>query len=90
MAGLYKTVTSTHYDQDDTLVGNESSVDIATTENLQRLVDIGTKLLEKPVSRVNLETGKYEIVEGEGTNAEALLNFAKLLSKERKSRLMSH
>uniref|UniRef100_A0A803PF02 Patatin n=1 Tax=Cannabis sativa TaxID=3483 RepID=A0A803PF02_CANSA len=75
--------------QDDTLVGNESSVDIATTENLQRLVDIGTKLLEKPVSRVNLETGKYEIVEGEGTNAEALLNFAKLLSKERKSRLMS-
>uniref|UniRef100_A0A803PF05 Patatin n=1 Tax=Cannabis sativa TaxID=3483 RepID=A0A803PF05_CANSA len=74
---------------DDTLVGNELSVDIATTENLQRLVDIGTKLLEKPVSRVNLETGKYEIVEGEGTNAEALLNFAKLLSKERKSRLMN-
>ncbi|XP_062075351.1 patatin-like protein 3 [Humulus lupulus] len=75
--------------QDDTLVGNESSVDIATTENLQRLVDIGTKLLEKPVSRVDLETGKYQIVEGEGTNAEALVNFAKLLSKERKSRLMN-
>ncbi|EXC24873.1 hypothetical protein L484_013240 [Morus notabilis] len=71
---------------DDTLTGNESSVDIATTENLQRLLEIGTKLLEKPVSRVNLETGRCETIEGEGTNAQALTQFAKLLSQERKLR----
>ncbi|KAL5557084.1 hypothetical protein UlMin_039320 [Ulmus minor] len=72
--------------QDDTLIGNESSVDIATPENLQRLVEVGNKLLDKPVSRVNMETGIYEKIEGEGTNAEALSHFAKLLSEERKSR----
>ena len=47
-------------DQNDTLVGNESSLDISTEENLKRLVEIGKEMLEKPVSRVNLETGKYE------------------------------
>ncbi|EXB93684.1 Patatin group A-3 [Morus notabilis] len=72
--------------QDDNLVGNESSVDIATKENLQRLVEIGKKLLEKPVSRVNLETGRCEAIVGEGTNAEALTKFAELLSEERKLR----
>uniref|UniRef100_A0A2N9H8F2 Patatin n=1 Tax=Fagus sylvatica TaxID=28930 RepID=A0A2N9H8F2_FAGSY len=33
--------------QDDTLTGDSSSVDIATTENLQRLVEIGKELLKK-------------------------------------------
>ncbi|EXC24872.1 Patatin group A-3 [Morus notabilis] len=72
--------------QYDTLTGNESSVDVSTEENLKRLVEIGKEMLEKPVSRVNLETGKYETAEGEGTNAEALTEFAKLLSEERKHR----
>nr|GMN23960.1 hypothetical protein TIFTF001_051336 [Ficus carica]GMN24152.1 hypothetical protein TIFTF001_051353 [Ficus carica] len=72
--------------QDDNLIGDESSVDIATTENLQRLVEIGKKLLEKPVSRVCLETGRCEAIQGEDTNAEALTKFAKLLSEERKLR----
>ncbi|XP_062075379.1 patatin-like protein 2 [Humulus lupulus] len=76
--------------QDDTLVGDESSVDIATTENLQRLVEIGNKLLEKPISRVDLETGKYQPIKGEGTNAQALTHFKKLLSQERKLRLSSN
>ncbi|KAF4380762.1 hypothetical protein F8388_017116 [Cannabis sativa] len=76
--------------QDDTLVGAESSVDVATTENLQRLVEIGNKLLEKPISRVNLETGKYQPIQGEGTNAQALTHFAKLLSQERKLRLSNN
>ena len=72
--------------QDDTLTGEESSVDVATTENLQRLGEIGKELLAKPLSRVNLETGRHEQLEGEGTNHEALTQFAKLLSEERKFR----
>jgi hypothetical protein len=72
--------------QDDTLTGDASSVDIATPENLQRLVEIGKEVLKKPVSRVNLDTGRFEQIEGEGTNEEALAEFAKLLSEERKFR----
>uniref|UniRef100_A0A5B7BNP3 Patatin n=1 Tax=Davidia involucrata TaxID=16924 RepID=A0A5B7BNP3_DAVIN len=70
--------------QDDTLEGDEASVDVATPKNLQRLVQIGKELLKKPVSRVNLETGKFEELPGKGTNEEALARFAQLLSDERK------
>ncbi|CAA6664986.1 unnamed protein product [Spirodela intermedia] len=45
---------------EDTLTGDASSVDIATKENLENLVNIGEKLLKKPLSRVNLETGIFE------------------------------
>lgn len=62
-------------------------MDAATTSNLQELVQIGNNLLKKPVSRVNLDTGRYEVVEGEGTNEQALAKFANLLSDERKLRL---
>ncbi|KAM7507065.1 hypothetical protein LguiA_017518 [Lonicera macranthoides] len=72
--------------QEDGLTGDASSVDVATPVNLNALVEIGNKLLEKSVSRVNLETGMFEAVKGEGTNAEALTRFAKLLSEERKLR----
>ncbi|XWS45298.1 hypothetical protein CRYUN_Cryun15aG0124800 [Craigia yunnanensis] len=72
--------------QDDTLTGDASSVDIATEVNLKKLIEIGTGLLKKRVSRVNLETGKFEEVEGEATNEEALVNFAKNLSQERRFR----
>ncbi|KAK1278474.1 hypothetical protein QJS04_geneDACA020843 [Acorus gramineus] len=72
--------------QDDTLTGDTSSVDVATKKNLQDLLKVGQNLLKKPVSRVNLDTGVYEAVEGEGTNEEALTRFAKLLSNERKLR----
>ena len=68
------------------MIGNESSVDMATKRNLQRLVEIGNKLLEKPVSRTNLITGRCETIEAEGTNAEALTRFAKRLSEEKKLR----
>lgn len=64
-------------------MGNTSSVDIANWR-VVKLVQIGEKLLEKPLSRVNLETGRFEEVKGGGTNAEALTHFAKLLSKEKK------
>lgn len=72
--------------QDDNLIGDAASMDIATTENMQTLVQIGNNLLKKPVSRVNLETGQYESVHGEGTNEEALIHFANLLSLEKKLR----
>ncbi|XP_065034174.1 patatin-like protein 2 [Musa acuminata AAA Group] len=72
--------------QDETLMGHASSVDVSTKENLLELVKIGESLLKKPVSRVNLETGDFEEVKGEGTNAEALTRLAKILSEERHRR----
>ncbi|XP_073132654.1 patatin-like protein 2 [Henckelia pumila] len=58
--------------QDDSLTEITSSVDIATKKNLHQLVKVGEKLLKKPVSRVNLETGIYE-PSNQGTNEEALI-----------------
>ncbi|KAF2283959.1 hypothetical protein GH714_017589 [Hevea brasiliensis] len=75
-----------HRIQDDTLSGDTSSTDKATQKNLEELVKIGERLLKKPVSRVNQDTGIFEAVENEGTNEEALVRFAKLLSEERKLR----
>jgi hypothetical protein len=68
------------------LNGEAASVDIATRENLERLVEIGKELLKKPVSRVNLDTGMFEEIKDEGTNEEALTHFAQLLVEERKFR----
>ncbi|KAG8384418.1 hypothetical protein BUALT_Bualt04G0115900 [Buddleja alternifolia] len=75
--------------QEDSLSGDASSLDISTTNNMQTLVQLGDSLLKKPVSRVNLETGRPEPAQGEGTNEEALARFAKLLSDERKFRQSS-
>ncbi|XP_047334932.1 patatin-like protein 2 [Impatiens glandulifera] len=73
--------------QDDTLAdGAISSVDIATKENLENLVRVGEKLLEKPVSRVNLETGEVNPTSENETNQEALIRFAKMLSQEKRLR----
>ncbi|CAL0322443.1 unnamed protein product [Lupinus luteus] len=58
--------------QDDTLVGTNSSVDVATKKNLDKLCRIGEKLLKKPVCRVNLENGRYEPIKNGETNEEAL------------------
>ncbi|RWW49716.1 hypothetical protein BHE74_00044067, partial [Ensete ventricosum] len=49
-------------------------------------VDIGKSLLKKPVSRVNIETGQSEAVDGEGTNEDALTRFAKKLWEEKQRR----
>ncbi|XP_015067194.1 patatin-like protein 3 [Solanum pennellii] len=73
--------------QDDNLTGEAASMDIATTQNMETLVQIGNDLLKKPISRVNLETGRYEPVVGEGTNEAAIVRFAQLLSEERKLRI---
>uniref|UniRef100_A0A2N9FTS4 Patatin n=1 Tax=Fagus sylvatica TaxID=28930 RepID=A0A2N9FTS4_FAGSY len=61
--------------QDDTLTSVEASVDICTTKNLEKLVHIGESLLKKPLSKVNLETGRAEALENCGTNEDALINF---------------
>ncbi|VFR01487.1 unnamed protein product [Cuscuta campestris] len=74
--------------QEDALNGTESSVDVATKENLERLVEIGEKLLKKPVSRVNMVSGVTEPIPNAGTNEDALKRFAKLLSEERRLREM--
>lgn len=57
--------------QDDTLTGNVSSTDIATKENLQNLEKIGEDLLDKPVPRVHIDTGRNEPA-GVEQNREAL------------------
>ncbi|WMV14942.1 hypothetical protein MTR67_008327 [Solanum verrucosum] len=72
--------------QDDSLSGEAASMDVATRKNMEALVQIGNDRLKKAVSRVNLDTGRYEEVTGEGTNEEALIRFAKLLSEQRKIR----
>ncbi|XP_024978388.1 patatin-like protein 1 [Cynara cardunculus var. scolymus] len=75
--------------QDETLTGDMASVDIATTENLNNLVAVGEGLLDKPVTRVNTDTGTIEPVLNGGTNREALKRFAKQLSDERKLRTLN-
>ncbi|XP_050388324.1 patatin-like protein 2 [Argentina anserina] len=73
--------------QDDDLGKTMCSMDLATEENLQNLVKVGEKLLKKPVSRVNLETGIHEPAHN-STNEEALARVAGILSKERRVREM--
>ncbi|CAN0864200.1 Patatin-like protein 3 [Linum grandiflorum] len=71
---------------DDKLLGDVVSSDLATEENMQNLVKVGENLLKGPVTRQNLDTGRYEPVENGGTNEQALQRVAKLLSEERKYR----
>ncbi|CAA0824901.1 Patatin-like protein 2 [Striga hermonthica] len=70
---------------DDTLTGVASSLDVASEKNLSRLVKVGESLLKKPVSRVDLETGVL-VPAGQGTNEEALIRLAGILSKEKRIR----
>ncbi|KAL8477091.1 hypothetical protein ACS0TY_029413 [Phlomoides rotata] len=73
--------------QDDNLAGDASSTDIATTKNMQTLIQIGQNLLKRPVSRFNLETGRSLPIQGNNaTNEVALAQFAQQLSDERKFR----
>ncbi|KAK6923018.1 Patatin-like phospholipase domain [Dillenia turbinata] len=71
---------------DDTLSGTVTSVDVSTKKNMDSLVKVAEKLLKKPVSRVNLESGQFEPIPNGGTNAEALQRFAKRLSDEKRLR----
>ncbi|CAL4914745.1 unnamed protein product [Urochloa decumbens] len=73
--------------QDCSLRGAAATVDAATPENMRELVAIGERMLAQRVSRVNVETGRYEPVPGEGSNADALAGIARQLSEERKARV---
>ncbi|TVU05521.1 hypothetical protein EJB05_48687, partial [Eragrostis curvula] len=72
--------------QYDQLRGSAGSIDNCSKENMDNLVRIGEELLIKHVSRVDLETGRFVEVPGEGTNGEQLTKFAKQLSAERRRR----
>ncbi|KAJ4702461.1 Patatin [Melia azedarach] len=70
--------------QDDRLTAEAIKVDNSTEENMKRLEEIGMKLLKEQVSRVDLETGRFQKIEGGDTNEEALADFAKQLSQQKK------
>ncbi|GAB4839365.1 Proteolipid protein 2 [Ancistrocladus abbreviatus] len=75
--------------QDDTLTGTLATVDVSTEENLEGLVKVGEKLLKKPVTRVNLNTGIYEPI-SEHTNEDILKRLAEMLSNEKKVRQLRY
>ncbi|CAH2042646.1 unnamed protein product [Thlaspi arvense] len=53
--------------------GEVSSVDTATKENMEKLVEVGERLLKKPVSRMNWDTGMLEPINEGTSNEEALI-----------------
>nr|KAJ0228367.1 hypothetical protein LSAT_V11C100042210 [Lactuca sativa] len=65
--------------QDDTLTGDVASMDLATTKNLEDLVQVGKELLQKPPT---LGMGKQPFSDS-STNEKALIRFAKMLSEEK-------
>ncbi|CAA7035827.1 unnamed protein product [Microthlaspi erraticum] len=73
---------------DDTLDKDESYMDLATETNLENLVRIGEKMLKNRVAHMNIDTGDYEPVPDNVTNGQELKKFAKILSDERKLRIM--
>ncbi|XP_071737091.1 patatin-like protein 2, partial [Rutidosis leptorrhynchoides] len=71
--------------QEDGLERTLSSLDKATGENLKYLIEAGENLLNKKVSNVNLENGKF-VPYKEETNRQALEEFAEKLSLEKRRR----
>nr|XP_043628568.1 patatin-like protein 2 [Erigeron canadensis] len=71
--------------QEDGLERTMSTLDKATKENLAYLSKAGEELLEKQVSTVNLETGRFVPYKDE-TNKQALTEFARKLSHEKRLR----
>uniref|UniRef100_A0A0E0MND2 Patatin n=1 Tax=Oryza punctata TaxID=4537 RepID=A0A0E0MND2_ORYPU len=74
-------------DQENSLRSTAAALDAATPENMRNLVSIGERMLEQQVTRVNVETGRYEKVSDEGSNADALIRMTRTLSDERTARL---
>ncbi|KAL6505852.1 hypothetical protein OROHE_023231 [Orobanche hederae] len=69
--------------QDDTLTGIENSVDVATKDNLERLVTVGQRLLGCPLSRINLDSGLTEPVKNGGTNEDAVKSGSQVYCRVR-------
>ncbi|XP_054780268.1 patatin-2-Kuras 3-like isoform X2 [Prosopis cineraria] len=59
--------------------------DDASEANMDKLEDVGNKLLDQPVKRMNVDTFVPEET-GEGTNAEALDRLAQILHEEKSRR----
>ncbi|MCO5588980.1 hypothetical protein L7F22_042944 [Adiantum nelumboides] len=62
------------------------NLDNVASDNIQRLRELGEKLLDMPVTNVNIENGDTFIERGRGTNKDALIKFANELSKEYRAR----
>ena len=71
--------------QDDTLKGNLASADVATKDNLKNLVKVGKELLKRTVTKLDLDTGRYEPIENGGTNEEKLKRYLIPLSHKNSS-----
>jgi hypothetical protein len=56
------------------------------TSIMEKLVEVGDKLLERQVYRTDCQTRKYQPVKGAGTNKEALTKLAEQLVAERRRR----
>lgn len=61
-------------------------MDDTNKSNMQKLIEVGEKLLERQVYRTDWETSKYGPVKGAGTNKEALTKLAQQLVAERRRR----
>ncbi|KAM1223097.1 hypothetical protein ACFX15_010216 [Malus domestica] len=75
--------------QDDSLKYTEAVLDDSRKENLEHLEKIGNQLLEKPFSALNLETGLLEPINNTFKYKDALAQFAKKLSDEKRGRQTS-
>ncbi|KAI5070406.1 hypothetical protein GOP47_0014749 [Adiantum capillus-veneris] len=72
--------------QPTNLSGDVASFDNAQSGNINNLLEISEKVLNRHVKLPDVDTGKYISHPNRGTNKEALTRFAKKLSKERKGR----
>lgn len=64
------------------------SIDVATEENMNNLINVAKVLLKEPVARMNWYTGLYTAGSNdETTNEQELVRLAKILSNERRLRL---
>jgi len=70
----------------DGLKGSAGSLDDSSPANLDRLVKVGTQLLDNRVVERDIETGKLVPSSSGKTNREALESFAQFLSQERRAR----
>ncbi|KAK9941140.1 hypothetical protein M0R45_017766 [Rubus argutus] len=89
LSTLFQALSSEEYYlriQDDELSDELNALDNATEENLRKLADVGKNLLKKPLSRVNLVTGKHEPDEPTMTNEDALSRVAQILVNEKMNR----
>lgn len=69
----------------------EASVDVFMKENLKKLVEIGEKLMEKPISgMINLETGLLEPIKNAFTNEEGLRKYEKTFLHVHRSMFLNH